>query len=215
MKRRRRPWDILPPMRSSRRILQTPHCSRATSTLCAALVVLASLAPLNALADPATGVRAQDDPGLVMELDLERYELSLRDARSGESGPRVPVVLGSPANPTPRGDFPVAWVILRPSWTPGAGALEAGAQAEASSLATPMGVAKIPFAGGGAIALHGGGDPRLVGQPISGGCVRAGDADLLRAIAWLDLQGALGEPRAHEDGEVHRSLHRPTRMIVR
>jgi hypothetical protein len=159
--------------------------------------------------------QAQDDPGLVMELDLSRYELTLRDERSGAAGPQIPVVLGSPANPTPTGSFPVAWVILRPSWTPGVGARAAGAESETSSLSTPMGVAKIPFAAGGAIALHGGGDPRLIGQPISGGCVRTGDADLLRAIAWLDLQGALGEARPHDDGEVHRPLHRPTRMIVR
>jgi len=168
-----------------------------------------------ALLGAALGAQAQDDPGIVMELDLSRYELTLRDERSGIAGPQIPVVLGSPGNPTPTGSFPVAWVILRPSWTPGAGAREAGAEAETSSMSTPMGVAKIPFAAGGAIALHGGGDPRLIGQPISGGCVRAGDADLLRAIAWLDLQGALGDARPRDDGEVHRPIHRPTRMLVR
>ena len=109
----------------------------------------------------------------------------------------------------------MAWVILRPSWHPGPGAYEAGARPEPSSLTTPMGVAKIPFAQNGAIALHGGGDLRLLGRPISGGCVRAGDADLLRLVAWMDLRGALGEARPHEDGEIHRPFHRPVRMVVR
>jgi hypothetical protein len=193
---------LLRPLRKLRllRALRNPWALFALLALCVAVV---------------PGVHAQDDPGLVMELDREAYELRLWDERSGEPGPLISVALGSPSNPTPSGSFPVTWVILRPSWTPGAGAQAAGAEAEGSSLSTPMGVAKIPFAGGGAIALHGGGDPRLIGQPISGGCVRAGDADLLRAIAWLDLQGALGEPRERADGEVHRPLHRPTRMIVR
>jgi hypothetical protein len=164
------------------------------------------------------GVRSasgESDPGFVMELDQEHYRVSVRDERTGEVGPLLSVVLGSPANPTPAGSYRVSWVILRPSWHPGAGALEAGARPEPSSLTTPMGVLKIPFARGGAIALHGGGDRRLLGRPISGGCVRAGDADLLRMVAWLDLRGALGAPELHEDGEVHRPFRRPMRMIVR
>jgi hypothetical protein len=164
------------------------------------------------------GVRdvwGENDPGLVMELDQEHYRVSVRDERTGEVGPLLQVVLGSPANPTPTGSYPVSWVILRPSWHPGAGALEAGARPEPSSLTTPMGVLKIPFARGGSIALHGGGDRRLLGRPISGGCVRAGDADLLRMVAWLDLRGALGIPELREDGEIHRPFHRPMRMIVR
>jgi hypothetical protein len=77
-----------------------------------------------------------------------------------------------------------------------------------------MGVAKIPFARTGAIALHGGGDLRLLGKPISGGCVRARDADLLRVIAWLLARAALGAPLEQPDGEVHRSFRRPVRLRI-
>jgi len=77
-----------------------------------------------------------------------------------------------------------------------------------------MGVAKIPFAEGGEIALHGGGDPRVLGKPVSGGCVRATDADILRLIAWLDLRGALAPPQPQRSGEVHRSITRPVRLRV-
>jgi hypothetical protein len=159
-------------------------------------------------------VRAGDtDPGLVIELDAANYTVTFRDLRDEVVGPVLPVVLGSPSNPTPAGRHRAGRVILSPAWTPGPGAGAAGAVAEAPSLTSPMGVAKIPFALGGAIALHGGGDARLVGQPVSGGCVRAGDGDLLRAIAWLDLRGALGAP-SEVAGEIHRDFVRRIYVVV-
>ena len=187
-----------------------PSALRLLSALLLAVswLLVASVASVRAGSDG-------DDPGLVLELDREHYRASVRDVRSGEAGPTIPIVLGSPANPTPVGRHRASWLILRPSWYPAAAALEAGAKPEAASLTTPMGVAKIPFAQGGSIALHGGGDPRLLGQPVSGGCVRAGDADLLRVLAWLDLHHALGTPRLHDDGEIHRPFQRPLFVVVR
>jgi hypothetical protein len=154
------------------------------------------------------------DPGFELELDLERNELRTRDARSGEQGPVLRVAVGSPAHPTPRGRFRLGRVIFRPSWRPGAYALDAGAKAEGASLGSPMGVAKLPFANNGAIALHGGGDPDVLGKPVSSGCVRASDADLLRLIAWLHLRGGLAPARAEASGEVVRDLWRSARLRV-
>ena len=77
-----------------------------------------------------------------------------------------------------------------------------------------MGVAKIPFAAKGSIALHGGGDPHVLGKPVSSGCVRASDADLLRLITWLHLQGGLAPPREEASGEVVRDLWRTARVLV-
>jgi len=77
-----------------------------------------------------------------------------------------------------------------------------------------MGVAKLPFAENGAIALHGGGEPGALGKPVSSGCVRAADADLLRLLAWLDLQGGLARPVSNGSGEVVRDLWRPTRLRI-
>jgi len=156
---------------------------------------------------------AAEDAGIVLELDREQFLLTLRDGRSGAPGPPLRVALGSPARETPAGRYPLYRVILRPAWEPGELGRSAGARAAPASLETPMGAVKIPFAPGG-YTLHGGGDPRVLGKPISSGCVRATDSDLLRLVAWLHLQDALGEP-VQRDGEVHRSFRRPARLIIR
>ena len=158
---------------------------------------------------------ANDDPGFELILDLARNELRAIDAQTGELGPVLRVAVGSPAHPTPRGQFRFGRVIFRPSWEPGGYAAEAGARPERASLSSPMGVAKIPFAANGAIALHGGGDPHVLGKPVSSGCVRASDADLLRLISWLHLHGGLAPPLEQASGEVVRDLWRTARLRVR
>ncbi len=161
------------------------------------------------------GATAADDAGLLLELDRERFELVARDRRSGDLGPRIRIVLGSPAHDTPSGDYPIGRVILNPSWRPTDQAMAAGAVPKPPSTTGPMGVAKIPFAETGSIALHGGGDSLLLGKPVSGGCVRARDSDLLRIVAWLVAQDALAPAEIQPAGEVHRSFRRPVRLRVR
>lgn len=178
-----------------------------------AAVVTLAVATAALAAPPAPA--APLDPGFAIELDSTRGELRARDLRSGTDGPVLRVAVGSPAHPTPKGRFRMGRVILRPTWTPSDFARSAGARHEAASLGSPMGVAKIPFANGGAIALHGGGDPDVLGKPVSGGCVRVADADLLRLIAWLELQDALAPPRREASGEVVRDLWRTVRFRVR
>lgn len=157
---------------------------------------------------------ASDDPGLLLELDRDRFEVVVWDRRSGDLGPRIRIVLGSPARDTPSGDYPVGRVILNPSWHPGHEAIAAGAQPEPPSTTSPMGVAKIPFTDTGSVALHGGGDPLLLGKPVSGGCVRARDSDLLRIVVWLLAQDALAPADVQPGGEVHRSFRRPVRLRI-
>jgi len=152
---------------------------------------------------------------LVMEIESARFELRVRDGRDGREGPTIRVALGSPGQATPTGRFPLERIILSPSWRPGVLARETGARPEPASLDTPMGAVKIPFASNGVIALHGGGDRKALGKPISAGCVRATDADLLRIIAWLDERDALGGARALGSGEIHRRFQRPIELVVR
>jgi len=175
---------------------------------------LALLAFSASLVLSAPGALGDVDPGFELQLDMARSELRAVDARTGEIGPVLRVATGSPAHPTPTGRFRLGRVIFRPSWKPGDFAADAGAEAEAASLSSPMGVAKIPFANNGAIALHGGGDPDVLGKPVSGGCVRASDADLLRLIAWLELRGGLAPARTESSGQVVRDLSRRTRLRV-
>lgn len=181
------------------------------------LVALLLVLPMPLLADvPPVEAEGPADAGFELDLDLANNRLRVREraAAAGEWAEEFRVAVGSPAHPTPRGTFSLGRVILRPAWTPGATAAAAGAEPSAASFDSPMGVAKIPFAAGGQIALHGGGDPDVLGKPVSSGCVRASDADLLRLVAWLHLRGALAPTREMANGELLRDFQRPARLRV-
>ncbi len=154
------------------------------------------------------------DPGLLLELDRARFQIEVRDLRDGSEGPRLRVVIGSPAHPTPSGRFELHAAVLDPSWRPGPTARAAGAQPVPPSPDGPLGVAKLSFAAGG-IALHGGAHPWLVGKPASLGCVRATDADLLALLDWMAARGAFQPEQPRRNGERVRPLRRPARIVVR
>ena len=160
---------------------------------------------------------APGDPGLLLEIDSANFEISVRDLRDRSVGPRFRVALGSPYHATPTGEFPLYQVLRSPRWRPGPDARAAGARAEPASTRGPMGVAKIPFtvARGSSIALHGGAHPLLLGKPVSLGCVRAADADLLALLAWLESRHALSPPRERANGERRQAFRRPARIRVR
>jgi lipoprotein-anchoring transpeptidase ErfK/SrfK len=153
------------------------------------------------------------DPGLLLDLDLAQYALTARDLRHGVTGPTLRVVTGSPAHPTPVGVFPIFGVVRNPAWDPGETARGLGAERVPASADGPLGVAKIAFARDG-IALHGGADPLLLGKPVSLGCVRALDSDMLALLDWLEERGGLLGPRAGGDGERHQGFRRPARIRV-
>jgi len=155
------------------------------------------------------------DPGVLIELDRAQFEVRVRDLASGAVGPSLRVVLGSPAHPTPPGDFPLHMVVRNPGWSPGVIARSYGAHSVSSSAHGPLGVGKIPFAERGEIALHGGANPLLLGKPVSLGCARATDQDLLRLFAWLEQQRALQRPVAVAGGELRQYFRRPARVTVR
>jgi hypothetical protein len=155
------------------------------------------------------------DPGVLLELERESFTLRAVDLAQDVPGPTLRVVLGSPAHPTPSGEFPLHVVVRNPGWSPGRFARSLGARSVRPSRRGPMGAAKIPFAERGEIAVHGGAQPLLLGKPVSLGCVRTVDAELLGLVEWLEARGALAEPRRHRDGEVHQAFRRPARVIVR
>ncbi len=169
---------------------------------------------LLAVAALASGA-GPSDPGVVLQVDRNEFALQARDLRGPEIGPRLVVALGSPANPTPRGVFRLDRVVRNPAWFPGNQAREAGARPLPASPHGPLGVAKIPFAEGGALALHGGAHPLVLGKPVSLGCVRSADDALLGLIAWLDTRDALAEVGPSQQGEFERRFRRPVRLVVR
>ena len=63
--------------------------------------------------------------------------------------------------------------------------------------------------------MHGGAHPLLLGKPVSLGCVRALDADLLVLLDWLEERGALAGDRPAAAGERLQAFRRRTRVIVR
>jgi len=154
------------------------------------------------------------DPGVLIELDLATYQVHVRDLASGAEGPNLRVVLGSPAHPTPSGEYRASVVVRNPGWQPGAIARSRGARPIPPSAEGPLGVGKIPFAQGGEIALHGGANPLLLGKPVSLGCARATDADLLRLIEWLEDRHAIERPVEVAGGELHQYFRRPARVSV-
>jgi len=154
------------------------------------------------------------DPGLLFELDRQAFTVRVHDLQRDTEGPPLRVAVGSPAHPTPVGAFPVYNVVRNPGWRPGDTARRYGARPMPPSSEGPLGVAKISFAGDG-IALHGGADPLLIGKPVSLGCVRALDADMLRLLDWLEERGALGATHRQPDGEIHQAFRRPARVVVR
>jgi lipoprotein-anchoring transpeptidase ErfK/SrfK len=181
---------------------------------------LAFLLSVFGVAAGAVGIGAAGpDPGVVLAIDGSRVVLTARDARTdsaGAAGPSFPVTVGSPAHPTPRGRFRAEALVLNPAWHPAPTAAAAGAKPIPPSSSGPMGIAKIPFAEGGAVALHGGAVPIVLGKPLSSGCVRARDVDLVRLIGWLERRGALRLEDARDDGgEVRVPLLRPLWVVVR
>ncbi|HTO69349.1 MAG TPA: L,D-transpeptidase [Myxococcota bacterium] len=157
---------------------------------------------------------ATRDPGVRVRVDLERFELVAQDARRPADELVLPIATGSPAHPSPAGHYAPREVVRNPGWKPGAQAREWGAQPVDPSGQGPMGVAKIPLRGDG-FALHGGANPLVVGKPVSLGCVRLSDTDMLAFLDWLDRGGALAPARASANGEIHQPLRRPVAFDVR
>jgi hypothetical protein len=168
---------------------------------------------LIALVSSLSLLGASGDPGILLELDRDAYLVVARDLRAGVDGPALRVAVGSPAHPTPTGSFPLREVVHSPGWSPGPTARRNGASPESPSLEGPLGAAKIPFLG--AFSLHGGSRPLLLGKPITLGCLRSADPQLLELLAWLGQQGALGAERPLASGESRQAFVRPARLVIR
>jgi hypothetical protein len=157
---------------------------------------------------------ATADPGVLIEVDLARFRLESRDLSADATGPVLAVAVGSPAHPTPTGEFRPRRVVRNPAWMPGAHARRAGARALPPSSDGPLGVGKIPLESG-AIEIHGGADPIELGKPVSLGCVQLRDDSWLTLVEWLRARGSLEPERANPGGDLVSAFRRPVRVVVR
>ena len=157
---------------------------------------------------------AAPDPGVHVRVDLARFELVAVDPRRPDDSLVLPIATGSPEHPSPPGRYLPQAIVRNPGWKPGGKARAWGALPVDPSQDGPMGAAKIPLTGDG-FAVHGGANPLLVGKPVSLGCVRLSDPDMLALLDWLERAGALAPPRPRENGEIHQALRRPVAFEVR
>ena len=154
------------------------------------------------------------DPGVLIEVDLERFSLESRDLAADEAGPVLRVAVGSPAHPTPIGEFHPRRVVRNPGWWPGPYARRSGARARRPSSDGPLGAGKIPLESG-AIQIHGGADPLELGKPVSLGCVTLHDEAWLVLVDWLRSRDSLAPERATPRGDLVSAFRRPIRVVVR
>lgn len=101
-------------------------------------------------------------------IDLERLRATL--FRGGRPVLRVPVGVGSPAAPTPRGRFYVR-DELTDYRSPAYGPLAFGTSARSATL--------TDWPAGGYVGIHGTDRPDLIPGRVSHGCIRLRNADLL------------------------------------
>ncbi|HKA16041.1 MAG TPA: L,D-transpeptidase [Myxococcota bacterium] len=154
------------------------------------------------------------DPGLLIEVDLANFSLATTDLSEDAVGPALPVAIGSPAHPTPTGEFRPQRVVRNPAWSPGASARGLGARARRPSSDGPLGVGKIPLESG-AIQIHGGADPREIGKPVSRGCVSLRDESWVELVDWLRARNSLEPWHASPRGDFVSRFRRPIRVVVR
>jgi len=167
---------------------------------------------LIALVLPMLG--AVRDPGLLIEVDLGRFSLESRDLAADAIGPALRIAVGSPAHPTPTGEFHPRRVVRNPGWRPGPHARRLGARARRPSGDGPLGAGKIPLESG-AIQIHGGADALELGKPVSLGCVTLRDDAWQSLVDWLRSRDGLAPERATPRGDLVSSFRRPVRVVVR
>lgn len=185
--------------------------SAITAGLCAvALLGAVSAGPASARAGDRPAPR---DPGIRFELDRDTYRVHVVDLASGEAGPEIPVAIGSPAHPSPHGEYRVWQVVHDPAWNPGRTARSLGARRVEPGPDGPLGIAKIPISG--EYALHGGASWLTVGKPVTLGCLRATDESIRTLIDWLELHGALARMPSARSGERPQAFARPARFVIR
>lgn len=111
-----------------------------------------------------------------LNIDLGRRRLTLR--RDGRVVLRLPVGVGTPDAPTPRGQFVVRNRLMRYR-SSFYGPIALGTSARSATL--------TDWPGGGYVGIHGTDRPDLIGGAVSHGCIRLRNADIVRLARELPI----------------------------
>jgi len=114
---------------------------------------------------------------VMLEVDLSRRELSLRDGQGVER--RISVAIGAPDTPTPPGEFYVTDKLPGAEYGPFYGCCILALSGRQPNL--PQG-----WSGGDRLAIHGAPTPTW-GQAVSNGCLHADEADLRYLMKTVPL----------------------------
>ena len=109
-------------------------------------------------------------------VDVAKRRLTL--LKDGRAVLRVPVGVGAPDAPTPRGHFVVRNVLTRFS-SKFYGPIALGTSARSETL--------TDWPGGGYVGIHGTDQPGLIPGAISHGCIRLRNADIVRLARELPI----------------------------
>ncbi len=109
-------------------------------------------------------------------VNLRRFRATL--FRAGRPIMRVPVGVGTPSSPTPRGTFYIRDKLTRYA-SPFYGPVAFGTSARSEAL--------TDWPAGGFIGIHGTDRPALIPGRISHGCIRIRNGDLLRLSRLLRI----------------------------
>jgi L,D-transpeptidase ErfK/SrfK len=170
------------------------RAQRATTTATTALLVAAAcigcgpLHPASDSTDAKPVARAPENPTyLVLRVGERRLYMKSHDGSATES---FPIAVGRTGHETPTGEFHVEEMIEWPDYA----RLDAKDKSKVEKYFppgpnNPLGHRWIGFAHGPGwtVGIHGTPNPELLGQAVSGGCIRMRNPDVVRIYERVQL----------------------------
>jgi hypothetical protein len=167
-----------------------------------------SCAPAAAAAPSGRGdahARAPQQHGLRLLLNIPARRLEVFEGN--ERTRSYPVAVGTPAHPTPTGEFAISLVVWNPWWYPPPSDWARNEKPVPPGPNNPMGRVKLRF--DDLYYIHGTPDPSSIGRAASHGCVRMSNRDvvelarLVHRYASPDLSAARRERIATDRRNTH------------
>ncbi|HEX6063817.1 MAG TPA: L,D-transpeptidase, partial [Longimicrobiales bacterium] len=173
----------------ARRTAPAPECLEATQLAAPDTALIAQQAPRELLDEIAA------DSTIHLVLNVPAFTVSVL---SGDSVVRAyPVAVGSPRYPTRLGSFSIQTITWNPWWIPPESEWARNEQTTPPGPSNPMGKVKLNYTS--AYYLHGTPDSTRLRRPVSHGCVRMQNRDVIELA--LIVQDASGVRLSAEEQE--------------